>query len=73
MVLADKNRIKQIILGLQSNALKFTQKGHVKIEAGIVNEDAQRFLEVIVHDTGVGIKEENIGKLFKLYGFLEDT
>lgn len=52
-----------------SNAIKFTEVGYVKILASI-QED---MLRVTVKDTGVGIKEEDKSKLFKLFGFLEET
>ena len=54
------------MLGLQSNALKFTQNGQVNIRVRVKN----RFLEIEVKDSGIGISEENQKKLFKLFGFL---
>jgi signal transduction histidine kinase len=59
----------QVLLGLQSNALKFTQGGEVNIRVRISNQ----FLEIEVRDTGIGISEENQEKLFKLFGFLEGS
>jgi signal transduction histidine kinase len=52
-----------------SNAIKFTEVGYVKI---IAYEEDQ-YLKIAVADTGVGIKEEDKGKLFKLFGFLDET
>jgi signal transduction histidine kinase len=60
----------QVILNLQSNALKFTREGKVEIRVRITDEN---FLEVKIIDTGVGIKEEDQPKLFQLFGFLENT
>jgi signal transduction histidine kinase len=54
---------------LLSNALKFTERGCIKIKAVIVEE----FLEISVKDTGIGISEENKKKLFKLFGFINAT
>jgi len=45
----------------------------VQVEVDLREEDEEIFLNVNVHDTGVGIKSENICKLFKLFGFIEDT
>ena len=59
----------QVLLGLQSNALKFTQGGEVHIKVKIEDD----FLEIAIEDTGVGISKENQDKLFKLFGFLEET
>ena len=64
----------QILLNLQSNALKFTQKGGVTLKAEIVEEQGQEetifYLKMYVSDTGVGIPWEDQDKLFKLFGFL---
>ena len=59
---SDERRIKQVLMNLVSNAIKFTDQGNVKIEAKIVNNED---LEVIVLDSGIGIKKENIEKLFQ--------
>lgn len=58
-----------MLLGLQSNALKFTQGGEVHIRVKIEGE----YLSIAVEDTGVGISKSNQEKLFKLFGFLEET
>lgn len=60
---ADKKRISQILLNLLVNAVKFTQKGSIEI-IGIAKNG---FLEVSVSDTGLGIKEENLGKIFEQF------
>jgi signal transduction histidine kinase len=69
MVNTDQERVMQVLLGLQSNALKFTQKGEVHIKVKIQNG----YLQIAVQDSGVGISEENQEKLFKMFGFLEET
>ena len=71
MVRCDESRVKQVLLGLQTNAIKFTEKGHVRIFAGI--DESSNQLKISVEDTGAGIKEEDKDKLFKLFGFLEET
>lgn len=60
----------QVLLGLQSNALKFTEKGYVKIEVSI-EDDINLVIKVI--DTGIGIDYEDQDKLFKLFGFVQDA
>ncbi len=57
-----KRRIKQILMNLLSNAIKFTDQGNVKIEVKTLNN---KNLEVIVSDSGMGIKKEEIEKLFQ--------
>ena len=61
-ILADESKLKQMILNLVSNAIKFTPEG------GIVTIKAARVadrLEIVVSDNGIGIAEENIERLFK--------
>ena len=54
---------------MQSNALKFTDKGKVTIKA----ESDERKLKISVIDTGIGIKEEDQTQLFKMFGYIEDS
>jgi len=54
----DEQRIMQVILNLQANALKFTKTGGVNIRVSIFMENNKKFLRVAVEDTGVGISEE---------------
>ena len=65
----------QIIIGLQSNALKFTSSGHVKTTVKIIEDESlqDRWIEIQIEDTGLGIKEADQEKLFKLFGFLESS
>lgn len=65
-------RLQQVLLNLQANALKFTERGSVRIEVEIVEVEQEHFLKVSIIDTGVGIKEEDKNKLFKLFGFVKD-
>ena len=73
-VMTDGHRITQLLLNLQSNALKFTKEGQVVIRVEIEhNEDTdEKFLKVAVQDTGVGIPEQDQKKLFKLFGFINN-
>lgn len=59
----DPTRLKQIIINLCSNAIKFTEFGHVTISLSYAEESNQ--LEIIVSDSGIGISEEEQLKLFK--------
>ena len=73
MINCDEHRIMQVLLGLQSNALKFTDKGKVEtIIKKVKNENDEEFLRVSVVDTGIGIAQEDQNKLFKLFGFVQD-
>lgn len=73
-VIADKTRIKQILLNLLSNSFKFTFQGFISIEVYPVDEDKDKpLIKFVVKDSGVGIKKENIKKLFKLFGTITDS
>ena len=62
-VLADTNMIRTVIRNLISNAIKYTREnGSITTSSAIVNE----MIEVRVEDTGIGIKSENLEKLFRI-------
>jgi signal transduction histidine kinase len=68
----DPLRLKQILLNLVSNAVKFTKSGYIKLNAKVnIDERFNRELEISVEDSGLGIKEEDYDKLFKDYKMLE--
>jgi len=58
----DRTRLLQCLLNLISNAAKFTEKGAITISAKVPNGAGT--LELSVADTGIGIQEEDLGKLF---------
>ena len=57
----DMRRIKQILINLVSNAVKFTEQGRITITSTILPDEK---VEISVADTGIGIKEEFKDKLF---------
>ena len=59
-----------MLLNLQSNALKFTEKGSITIKAEVILENEDSYLQMSVIDTGVGIKLEEQDKLFKMFGYI---
>ncbi|TDE50048.1 ATP-binding protein [Flavobacterium sp. GT3P67] len=72
-VLVDSIRLKQILVNLIGNALKFTKEGYVKLNisntVSLENEN-QCHLKFSVKDTGIGIKEENQEKIF--HSFMQE-
>lgn len=61
----DGLRIRQIIINIVNNAIKFTERGFVKLQVKIGNVNGDNIeLLVSVQDTGQGIKEEDMDKLF---------
>lgn len=64
-VKVDRQRFKQIILNIINNAVKYNKEGgSVTIETEKVNQRGQTAIRVLVRDTGLGIAEEDIDKLF---------
>jgi signal transduction histidine kinase len=72
-IISDEQRLMQVLLNLQSNALKFTDQGSVKILVKLVTEGLNQVLQISVKDTGAGISIEDQDKLFKLFGFVQDA
>lgn len=60
----DHVRMKQIILNLLTNAAKYTNEGKIEFTVSVVKKDDVCRLIISVADTGIGIKKENIDKLF---------
>lgn len=66
VLLGDPVRLHQIILNLVSNAVKFTTKGKITVRTSLVKEDEENVsIEFAVMDTGIGIAENKIGKIFE--------
>lgn len=64
-LIGDDGRIKQVLINLINNATKFTEKGEISLVVSWEQkEDDVARLSFAVRDTGIGIKEEDIGKLF---------
>jgi PAS domain S-box-containing protein len=71
VIKSDRQKVKQIVLNLLSNALKFTPKGSVTITA---NYDARtRMVKIAVRDTGVGIGQEDQVKVFEDFRQLDSS
>ena len=65
VLMGDPIRLRQIILNLISNAVKFTPKGSITVNVQLVKEDAENAtVKFSVIDTGIGISENKIEKIF---------
>ena len=67
-LIGDPGRIRQIIMNLVNNAIKFTETGHVLTEVNCLHtRDSEVNIHISVQDTGIGINEENQKKLFQSF------
>lgn len=65
----DPTRLRQIIMNLVGNSIKFSEAGRVTIRAGIlVDEVGKELVAIDIHDTGPGIANEQVARLFMPFG-----
>ena len=68
VLVGDPLRLGQILVNLTNNAVKFTEKGEITVTVGVREREGSRItLEVSVRDTGIGMTEEQMGKLFQSF------
>ena len=73
MLFGDEIRLKQIVTNILTNAVKYTEHGKVTLTVSFENtEDGAILLAFSVKDTGIGIKEEDIAKLFNAFERIEE-
>ena len=65
---SDPTRVRQVLLNLLSNACKFTQAGTIRLEA---RSDGEDWIEIEVRDSGIGMTEEQMGRLFEAFSQAE--
>jgi signal transduction histidine kinase/CheY-like chemotaxis protein/PAS domain-containing protein/HPt (histidine-containing phosphotransfer) domain-containing protein len=83
-IVGDENRLRQILINLLNNAVKFTDQGEVVVWVGCdppapgnqdqdFNSKSTQWLHFTVHDTGIGIPSEKIGMLFQSFSQLDTS
>src|SRR3989440_7428429 len=66
MVRGDPTRVRQVLMNLIGNAIKFTDQGEVDVSASVVRRDAGgATVQFRVRDTGIGISPEQLGTIFQ--------
>ncbi|MES2640711.1 MAG: response regulator [Myxococcota bacterium] len=67
-LVGDAMRLRQVLLNLLGNAVKFTERGEVVVEAsGRAGPDGTFLLDVVVRDTGIGIPADKLGVIFESF------
>ncbi|RQD58779.1 MAG: PAS domain S-box protein [Desulfonatronovibrio sp. MSAO_Bac4] len=73
-VRGDYLRLLQILNNLTGNALKFTQQGEISLKASVIEEKEQDFIiRFSIKDTGIGIPEKELDKLFKKFSQIDSS
>lgn len=72
-ILSDPTRLRQILMNLMGNAIKFTKAGSISIIASTMEHDGQSRLIVDIEDTGNGMSKEQAGRLFQAFEQADDT
>lgn len=65
ILIGDPMRLRQIILNLMSNAIKFTSKGKISVSIKLLDEDTEKVtLEFLITDTGIGVPQDRLTHIF---------
>ncbi|WP_241761421.1 ATP-binding protein [Sulfurimonas gotlandica] len=73
-LLGDPNRIKQVLINLINNAIKFTQDGSIYVSVFVNSKNIHNCcVEFVVSDTGIGIKKENLADIFEHFTQVDNS
>lgn len=72
-MVADRTKVKQILLNLVGNACKFTERGTVKLAAKGSLENGRPSLICEVEDTGIGMTQEQVSRIFEKFSQADET
>ncbi|MBI3253759.1 MAG: PAS domain-containing sensor histidine kinase, partial [Nitrosopumilales archaeon] len=70
--MCDKNRIEQVLVQIITNAIDFSPKGSSKIEIKL-RKIVGKYAKIVVKDNGIGIKNDNLGKIFEKFYQLDTS
>ena len=73
MLIGDEIRVRQCVMNILTNAVKYTEKGSVSLKVGFDKAGDDKIkLKFTVEDTGIGMKQEDMDKLFSPYSRIEE-
>jgi len=72
-LLTDSRKLKQVLINLLRNALKFTDKGYIEFGFTETEEEGNSFLQFYVKDTGIGIDKKHHDAIFNIFRQIDDT
>lgn len=74
LLIGDAQRLKQVLINLGGNAIKFTEEGHVQLRLQVLQQHTQAVrLRFAMQDTGIGIAEEALQNLFSAFSQAENS
>ncbi|MDR0958648.1 MAG: PAS domain-containing protein, partial [Clostridiales bacterium] len=71
-VCGDEVRVRQIVTNVLNNAIKYTREGKIVFDLFIDERDENKYIVFKVSDTGIGIKKEDLSKLFEVFARLDE-
>jgi signal transduction histidine kinase/CheY-like chemotaxis protein len=72
-LIADAGRLRQVLINLIGNAVKFTERGEVEVRVALIPAQAGGGVRFSVRDTGIGIPEDRRGVLFRSFSQVDAT
>ncbi len=73
MFVGDVGRVRQIVTNLVSNAVKFTEHGHVLVDVSGAVTDGKAALQIKIEDTGIGIRPEQVSQIFEKFSQVDGS
>lgn len=70
---ADPDKIREVVMNLVDNAIKYTSEGRVSVELVTERKDSREWLQLKIQDTGIGIKAEDIPKMFTKFARTDEA